>query len=171
MIYERIDNSPQFDSVRNSHELRYHIASGFVDKGDIVVDAGCGTGYGRKILGVEQHKYFGLDKNPIEPNLKFDFENPQDLFLVPFEVFVGFEIIEHLETLENFIEIAKQAKKWIIISTPIIPTKYRNRFHKQDFTPESLINLFVDKNFSLYGWLKQEDIYGIFIFKNENTIS
>ena len=34
---------------------------------------------------------------------------------------------------------------------------------------KSLIALFKDKDWQLYGWLKQEEIYGVFIFKRNNN--
>ena len=157
--YERITADPKFDDIRDSHELRYHIANGFIEENDYVVDAGCGTQYGGDIMkGI----YTGLDK-------LYGFDLEKDEYKHKIDVFVSFEAIEHLETLDNFIRIAKTAKKWIVVSTPIIPTVGGgNIYHKQDFTEDRLTKLFVDKDFKLYGWLKQNEIYGIFIFKRIN---
>ena len=170
--YERIDSSPEYDSVRDSHHLRYHIANGFTTNKDVVLDAGCGIAYGRLIMDFKI--YWGVDINITYDTTDFkstsimmehDFNNKP--FEKEIDVFVGFEIIEHLEDqgVKNFVATAKQAEKWIIVSTPIIPTKHRNEWHLQDFTPEQMIDLFQDKDWKLYGWLKQQEIYGIFIFK------
>ena len=159
----RIDDDPFFDYIRDSHELRYHIANGFISIYDTVIDAGCGVGYARNIL---RGQYNGFDKHPIDDSItKIDFDTDKLDYYGGYDVFVGFEIIEHLIKLDNFVHLAKQARKWIIVSTPIIPTKHKNPYHSQDFTPESLIALFKDKDWQLYGWLKQEEIYGVFIFK------
>ncbi len=156
MTYERITDDPVFDGeVRNSHELRYYIARGFVEEGDTALDAACGTGYGKDIL---KCNYIGLDKID-----GFDLE--EDDFDGEFDLFVSFETIEHLEKIDKFVSLAKRAKKWIIISTPIIPTAKWNIYHKRDFTPEQIIDLFSSDGFTLYGWLKQKEKYGIFIFK------
>ena len=123
MNYERIDESKQFDgAVRNSHEARYHLASGFIADDDSIIDAGCGVGYGMPILLTPARveagaTYLGLDKNPVgEPELfqKADFEKgeyenePEN-----FDVFVGFEIIEHLDPVGHFINLAKKAKQHV----------------------------------------------------------
>lgn len=158
--YERITKEEIFDGkVRDSHEARYHIASCFVGENDSVLDAGCGTGYGKEIIGCE--KYLGIDYKPLDGFTFHDFENG------PFEhdsdVFMGLEIIEHLSDIgvENFVKTANQSKKFIIISTPIIPNK--NPFHKQNFTKDDIIGLF--KDHELYQYFEQNEIYGIFIFK------
>jgi len=162
MNYERITSDKEFDDVRPSHELRYRIASGFVESQDRVLDAGCGEGYGSKFFN-DCYKYVGIDINPVHCSInKFDLET--DSYKENLDVFIGFEIIEHLKDVSNFVKIAKQAEKWIIVSTPIIPTKHRNEYHLQDFTPKQIIDLFEDENWLLYGWLKQLEIYGIFIF-------
>jgi len=164
MTYERIDDSATFDGkVRDSHELRYHIAKGFVADDDFVLDAGCGTGYGIHILGPDG--YIGIDKNP--PNdqsfIQRDLEQPVDDVVADYDVFVGFEIIEHLDPVEYFVQLAKLARKWIVVSTPIVPNS--NPYHKQQFTEADMLGMFVDETWQHYGTLTQDGIYGIFIFK------
>lgn len=167
--YERIDNSEKFDGkIRESHELRYFIARGFLLPEDRVLDAGCGTGYGRHIL--EAKNYIGIDRKPPEGEcfMGYDFEigSPKwDWDLV--DVFIGFEIIEHLNNngVSNFKNMAKDiTKRWIIISTPIIPNS--NPYHKQNFTARQIVRKFTDENWKLFGTVEQNKTYGIFIFKN-----
>jgi len=161
MSYERIDSSAKFDPVRSSHEIRYRLAKGFVEDGDTVLDAGCGTGYGKKIL--KATKYIGLDKNPPKGFIKWDFDE-QPIPDYEFDVFVGLEIIEHLRNPHNLIQLAKRARKWIILSTPVIPTSHRNEFHFQDFTTRQVARLFVDDDWETYNIFKQSGVNGIFVF-------
>jgi len=157
--YERITEDKKFDGiVRKRHEDRYRWADRFVEKTDKVIDAGCGIGYGKKILKGE---YIGLDKNPVDDTM---FDLTVDKIDYDYDVFVGLEIIEHLPILANFIEIAKKAKKYIIISAPLIKTAGYNKYHLQDFTEESLKDLFIDGNWELNEEDKQSN-YGIFCFK------
>lgn len=174
MSYERINEDPQFDGeVRNSHEARYHIASGFVCGGDRVVDFGCGVGYGKPILIKERRNvsYFGLDAKPVDDDFWYcDLEKSEDLEkVVPkhFDVSVCFEVIEHLNELDELIKHMKRANKWVVVSTPIIPTKHRNPFHVRDFTSDQVIELFSDENWELFQWFKQKEVYGIFVFKRK----
>ncbi len=166
MNYERIDDRPEFDAVRDSHEVRYRIASSFIEYGDTVLDAGCGTGYGRRILTRQACEYIGVDRNPVDESFtKADLENPAQCFgLPPFDVFVGLEIIEHLDPVGYFIQLAKTAKKWIVVSTPIKPNT--NPYHKQQFTEAMMLAMFVGEGWKHYQTLYQSDgLYGIFIFK------
>lgn len=176
MNYERIDESKQFDgAVRDSHEARYRLASGFIADDDDILDAGCGVGYGMPILLTPARveagaTYLGLDKNPIgEPEMfqKADFEKDEYEDGKPdnFDVFVGFEIIEHLDPVGHFIELAKRAKKWIIVSTPIVPNS--NPYHKQQFTEEMILAMFSGDGWRHYQTFTQGEgrTYGIFIFK------
>jgi 2-polyprenyl-3-methyl-5-hydroxy-6-metoxy-1,4-benzoquinol methylase len=173
MAYERIDKSEKFDGkIRDEHEVRYRIARQFIENGDVVMDAGCGVGYGHPILmmGVDKAYYTAFDKNPVE-NVNFgDLNTMQgfgtDFFRVPkFDVFVGLEFIEHLEDrgVKNFVTLAKKAKKYIVVSTPIV--KNSNPFHIQQFEKEGVIDLFEDGNWMMYMYFEQDSTYGVFIFK------
>ena len=149
MAYERIDETKTFDGkTRDSHELRYRIAAGFIYQDDTVLDIGCGVGYGEGIL--KTLDYIGIDRTPEkEKHLKIDLE-----------------IIEHLNMagVRTLIETAKQARKWIIVSTPIVPNS--NPYHKQHFGITHILDFFIDKDWRQYGLLKQDnERYGIFIFK------
>lgn len=165
--YERIDASTRFDGpVRDGHELRYRFAAGFVESGDRVVDAGCGTGYGKRILCREDNGYLGVDRNPPDVTVhRADFETGEGLEVFAvwlFDVFVGLEIIEHLsdEGVERFLAIARQARRWIVLSTPIVPNA--NPFHKQQFTAGELIEAV---GLRPYGQLVQDGRYGLFAFR------
>lgn len=165
MDYERIDNSKKFDGpVRESHEFRYKFANKYIEKDDSVIDAGCGVGYGKDILKTEN--YTGVDKNPAnKETIKIDFEKSVILKDPNFDVFVGFEIIEHLNDagVERFVDLAKQSNKYIIVSTPIV--RNGNKYHKQQFTEDNIKKLFIQHNWKLEEYYIQNKVYGIFIFK------
>lgn len=147
------------------HRHRYEFAARSVSGTDVVVDAACGIGYGRDILG---GRWIGVDREPPQlPNvLKADlchWDPPFD-----FDVFVGLETIEHLDDYWPFVFAAKRARHTIVLSTPIIPTKHMNPYHLHDFTRESVETIFG-------GWKVAEfeaqadpelgpDVYGLWRF-------
>ena len=158
MNYERITTDKIFDGeIRQRHEDRYRWANQFIDDNEIVLDAGCGIGYAKDIL---KGKYIGVDRNPVGDCLKVDLVTDDLDF--DYDVFVGIEIIEHLSQIDNFLRLAKRAKK-IIVSAPIIPTKHKNEYHLQDFTEQSLMALFEDDNFKLID-KKIDTNYAIFYY-------
>lgn len=165
--YERIDDREIFDGkCRESHELRYKLALVEIEDGDHVLDAGCGTGYGRTILEEKDIHYHGIDRDPPEgegfSTYNFETDEPFDEH---YDSFVGLEIIEHLDDkgVENFVTLAKQANRTIIVSTPIV--RNSNPFHKQQFSEQDIIDLFTDENWEESTVITQDDIYGIFIFE------
>ncbi len=114
--------------------------------------------YGKEFL---KGKYVGIDRNghgDITADLcewKPDFE---------YDVAVSLETIEHLPDLTNHIANLKKAKRNIIISVPIIPTVGRNKYHLQDFTKESIKELF--KDWKLIHEEIQDEIYIILVYEN-----
>lgn len=173
MSYERITMSNEFDGpVRETHEERYRIASKYLHGGEVVLDAGCGIGYGEEVLRKYGRKftYLGVDKKPIGSGKFCDFESGEGLDIKEFDIFIGFEIIEHLDGngVFNFLKIAIKAKKYIILSTPVIPNS--NPFHKQHFKPETIPNLMsVALDWELERTQIQNGTYGIYIFKRKNN--
>jgi 2-polyprenyl-3-methyl-5-hydroxy-6-metoxy-1,4-benzoquinol methylase len=182
MSYERIDESPQFDgAIRAEHEARYRLASGFVEYGDTILDACCGTGYGKNILTKEVKNvldsgiavWTGFDRSPANSQtMRIDLEAPDYAhqysiqLTLNFDVFVGLECIEHLsdEGVQRLVRLAQHARKWIVVSTPIV--RNGNPHHKQQFSEEQMLALFADRDWQHHQTFYQDKgRYGIFIFK------
>ena len=158
MIPERLeDNQPD---GRYGHEWRYRMASAFIQPCDVVLDAACGTGYGRALLPQGCH-WVGIDKNPPpyvdsawalicadlctwEPNALFD-------------VAISFETIEHLPEYDHFIGVLKQARKWILASVPVVETVGVNPWHCHDFCMGDLRKLIEDDDWEHYQTVVQFD--------------
>src|SRR4051794_15055913 len=138
-----------FGRQTSGHEARYALAAGLLRPGDVVVDAACGIGYGALVLDAHDDvRYYGVDRDTsivavkghrrrtfIEADLQTwqpDFE---------FDVAVGFETIEPLENYQPYLEWARRAKRYIVVSVPIIPTKGENIFHVHDFKRDDIVQL------------------------------
>jgi SAM-dependent methyltransferase len=131
------------------HEVRYALAAGLLRPGDVVVDAACGIGYGALLLDAHGDvTYYGVDRdisvvavegNPRRTFLEADLRTWQPTF--EFDVAVGFETIEHLESYETYLEWARRARRYIVVSVPIIPSKHENPFHLHDFERDDVIKL------------------------------
>lgn len=149
-------------------EERYRFAAEFVTPGDVVIDAACGSGYGRSLL--PDCGYWGVDYHD-GPEV----DQVADLMSwVPefkFDVWIGLETIEHLVELDHYVEQAKKARKWIVISTPIVPTTHYNPWHVRDHSAEEVVAMFTDVSWSLaegkliYQFDDAGFEYGLFAFK------
>src|SRR4051794_13519578 len=138
-----------FGRMTAGHEARYALAAGFLRPGDVVVDAACGIGYGALLLDAHDDvRYYGVDRDTsivaLEQHtrrtfIKADLQVWQPSF--DFDVAVGFETIEHLENYETYLEWARRAKRFVIVSVPIIPSKDANPFHVHDFERDDIIQI------------------------------
>lgn len=166
---QRLNETSNERSVRG-HLFRYMLASGFTVPGDVVVDAACGTGYGKALLreGVE---YIGIDNDAtVGPSIQADLCEWQPDF--DFDVFLGFETIEHLIDYHAYVAAAKRARKWIVVSTPVVPTTHLNEHHLHNFAVGELASLFVDGEWSYFqGLLQPSELSEICIFGKKQETS
>ena len=116
------------------HYARYNFAKKYT-KGKIVLDAACGTGYGKDIM--QAKTYIGVDISPDVDCVHQDLEKGITLPIKP-DVVVSFETIEHLEDPTKFLEWVRDNAKQFIFS---IPVSMPSEFHKQVYTVEEIKEL------------------------------
>ena len=151
---ERFD--PRADSgklVHSEHIARYRFASQLAG-GAVVLDAGCGTGYGSAILAAaEPARLLAVDVSEDAVELTKAATDGRaevavaDLRSLPFEddtidLAVCFEVIEHLERREEALaEFSRVLRPGgtLVISSPN-PREYLagNEFHIHEYPPEEL---------------------------------
>lgn len=148
------------------HTFRYHLAAGFLQFADVVIDAACGVGYGTAILSERCLSVVGVDIDPEAIRLANASYNHMAQFIEAdlcdghtffdnFDVGVSFETIEHLRDPGVFLEQLKKARRLIALSAPVIPTKHRSAFHLHDFTEQELLGLVLDDDWILYEKVRQ----------------
>jgi cyclopropane fatty-acyl-phospholipid synthase-like methyltransferase len=174
-----MERMPKNYHAPEGHLFRYHLASGFVSPGDTVFDAACGVGYGSAVLIkgpalTAGSRYIGVDVFK-SPELD-EFANESVRFVIAdlsdyhpdfeFDVFVGFETVEHLTDYAAYLDMAKKSRKWMLLSVPVIPTKHQNIYHKHDFVRGELPAKIVDRNWRLFQTLDQpSEVSEIYVFK------
>lgn len=144
------------------HLVRYKFAYRIINPNDIVLDYGCGSGYGSRMLAEKASKVIGIDNDMqaiisakssyTKENLTFiEVDLLQDEGLFPsamFDVIICYEVIEHLER-HNGIELLRQLRQKLksngilLLSCP----KYkpyeerspaRKRLHLHEYTYKDL---------------------------------
>jgi len=157
------------------HLTRYYFASGFIKKGDYVLDAASGVGYGTYLLSQSSlHTSLvgiDIDKKTVE-YAKNKFQNYNVLFQHSsleqfqtkklFDIIISFETVEHVNDATEFVRKCHQVLKpggVLIISSPnkqvMSPhtDKPLTQFHVKEFTQMEFLSL-LEKYFTeiqLYG--------------------
>lgn len=143
------------------HLYRYGLAASLVRRGDVVLDAACGNGYGRGIIEGAGATWFGADKSP-PSGRTFVVDLETWVPLLPYDVFIGLETIEHLADPAAYLSAAKKASRTVILSTPIVPTTQFNHWHIKDYTKKQIDEAFSD--WTLEHYECQAGIYGVWVF-------
>lgn len=151
--------------------------------GQIILDAGCGTGIGSQILGREARFVWGIDSN--KTNIEFakqmfgsrtikfdviDLLNPPNRERANFHSIVCVDVIEHIADYQKVLDVLKTffrpgvTKLWI--STPnrenekLQKDTPRNEFHVREWSPGEFYDV-LTKNFkyvTLYDAEKMETV-------------
>jgi SAM-dependent methyltransferase len=162
-VVERV-TPEMFGRPTAGHEARYALAAGFLRPGDVVVDAACGIGYGALLLDAHGDvTYYGVDRDTsvvavAERSRRTFIQADLQTWQPPFEfdVAVGFETIEHLEDYRTYLEWARRARRFVILSVPIVPSKHVNPFHLHDFERDDVIRLVTaDDRWRLFQYFDQ----------------
>ncbi|MBI3486278.1 class I SAM-dependent methyltransferase [Candidatus Daviesbacteria bacterium] len=159
------------------HLQRYDFSARFI-KGKIILDLGCGSGYGsRRLLDHKAKSVVAVDidpkiinfakKNYPHKKLSFQVANATKLSFrdSKFDVVVSFEVIEHVKDYPKYIQEVLRVLKpkgQFIFSTP---NKLKHRantsaYHFKEFTPLELNKLFrkYPCQFKLFGqFFKSQD--------------
>ncbi|WP_232238810.1 class I SAM-dependent methyltransferase [Paenibacillus forsythiae] len=155
------------------HLARYHAVKDIV-KGQTVLDAACGEGYGSYLLSFYAAKVIGLDiseESIYHANNKYSTDNLSfyqgsiDKLPLPdasVDIVVSFETIEHVDGdtqrdfLNEAIRVLKKTGK-LIISTPdkffySDERKYQNPFHIKEFYKQEFLDF-------LKGYFRYVELY------------
>lgn len=151
-------------NVMQEHLTRYAFVLEYVKDKELVMDLGCGVGYGTKIISCVCDKIIGIDKdnesleyaknNFSGHNIEYmvcDVTNPDLSVENKFNAIVAFEFIEHIEAEKffNFIDQYLNESGMIILSTPINKKgkgiKPNNQFHLFEWTVDECYEILSSK--------------------------
>ena len=154
---------PELDAAFGFHLDRYKWATSMLPEKSIVLDFGCGIGYGSSVLLEKCSKYVGFDrcesrKNRFEKSYKkenteflvLDANQPLPFSNNYFDAVVNFENIEHVENdylaMSEIYRVLKVGGIYVC-STPINKGQEKGHYHVREYTVEAFKKL-VESQFS-----------------------
>lgn len=159
--------SKDMDGRTRFHRFRYHLARGFIEPLDKVLDLGCGTGYGSDMMSEVTLDVFGYDMEQGNINyaedkhkgwcVNYKCADLENMNIPEADVAVSFEVIEHLYKPKEFVDKLKQKiRKFIVVSVPLgqelvwieekkeYQEKGDSTHHSAFATPDEFKNMFLD---------------------------
>lgn len=161
------------DDIREDHVERYRWAAERVDKGDAVVDCGCGVGYGAALLAEKADRVVGFERDPEAVDFARRHWARENVAIVEAdlneptgyggcETAVAFEVIEHLADPRPFLRgLRKQGIRRLFASVPneaVYPHRTPTttvKFHHRHYTREEFENLLNDCGWKVDEWWGQ----------------
>lgn len=154
-----------YTGIDKWHLWRYDVALFLIKHGDIVLDVGCGIGYGTKQLAHKALRVLGIDDS--QETIEFakqHFAHPKAEYAClnvesdtvfyekkRIDVTVMFEVLEHLfDFKKTFKRIAEATKRMMIISVPHVSVDLeKSDFHYKHYTPEEVYELVEGEGFKV----------------------
>jgi SAM-dependent methyltransferase len=167
---ERISALEQdFRPDLSQHLAAYHACLRLVS-GKVILDGGCGEGYGARYLAPSARRVVGVDKSweamKVAPrdgarNLQFSCGDLRELGFRDgsFDVVCSFQVLEHFRQPAAFFSEARRVLRpdgLLILSTPNRLRSFsENPYHFKEYEPEELRAL-------LQRWFPSVDLLGVF---------
>ncbi len=122
----------------------YRFVSQYVE-GQTVLDVGCGSGEGLKVLAEKATDALGidLDERLTRPDVRVEIKPVEAMPDKSFDVVVCMDVIEHIEADRAFVmELARVARNAVFVTTPNYTlSRNRNPYHVREYTPREFERL------------------------------
>ena len=125
----------------------YEFVAGKVT-GQQVLDVGCGSGEGLKVLTRVAGRAVGidLDERLRRPDVEVEIKNLSEVPSKSFDVVVALDVIEHVDEDRAFVaDLFRVARKAVFVTTPNYTiSRNRHPYHVREYTPAEFHRLFSD---------------------------
>lgn len=81
----------------------------------------------------------------------------------PFDVAIVFETVEHLRDATALAAWTHRARRFVLVSTPIVPTAWQNPYHVRDYRPWEIERLWAPMRRVAY-FEQPDESSGIWVF-------
>jgi 2-polyprenyl-3-methyl-5-hydroxy-6-metoxy-1,4-benzoquinol methylase len=151
-------------SGRGPSQMGWYAFAADLARGQTVLDVGCGSGEGLKVLAGKASYALGvdLDDRLTRPDVNVEIKSVTDVADKSFDVVVCLDVIEHVEQDRAFVsELFRVARKAVFVTTPNYAISFnRNPYHVREYSPHEFERLFHGKgSIALYaGTAKGKEI-------------
>lgn len=115
-------------------------------EGCSVLDVGCGSGEGLKLLSARADEALGidLDERLDRPDVNVRIQSVSDIPDKSFDIVVSMDVIEHVENDAAFVaDLFRVARKAVFVTTPnYAVSRNRHPYHVREYTPSEFERLF-----------------------------
>jgi 2-polyprenyl-3-methyl-5-hydroxy-6-metoxy-1,4-benzoquinol methylase len=169
-------------SALRQHLVRYRLAAAYVQRGQSVLDAASGSGYGSMLLAAAGGDVVAVDRDATairhgrrfygHPSIRWiraDLEEwaagrlrLRGCQALEFHRVVSLETIEHVRDPLALLQAFRghlRRDGALICSVPIVDSMHFDPYHKHDFSEESFTTLLRDSGFHVVDRLVQEDTF------------
>ena len=159
--------APTVDGIRRDHVARYEWAASVLPPDSYVIDAGCGIGYGARILADAGHRVLAIDDDEesiayaqehyAHERIQFLAGAIESFNLPAADAAVCFEMIEHIEDPLPMLRDLRGATRTLLASVPnedVFPWK-NYAFHFRHYTKGEFEQMLADAGFAAGSWCGQ----------------
>lgn len=134
-------------SGRGAGQDEWYIFLSKFCKKESVLDVGCGTGIGLKILSMEAKSAYGIDLDERLKNDNILIKPISEVETKSVDTVITIDVIEHVEDYLKFVDnLLRVARHQIIITTPNFTAgRCKWPYHVREFMPHQLVELFANK--------------------------
>ena len=133
-------------SGRGPSQMEWYAFIAELAAGQSVLDVGCGSGEGLRVLASRATYALGidLDERLRRPDVTVEIKSVADMPDKSFDVVVCLDVIEHVEADRAFVaELFRVARKAVFVTTPNYAISFnRNPYHVREYTPREFERLF-----------------------------